>query len=182
MGERTAGDKSTFWSKRRISERYPIALSECSELSDGEPRTIFKKILSSDEFKEAESFVRDILLSQEGAFTQEHLIALRAYLFELFAYELVKRRVNWIDLQEGLGVDIGLRVLSPAETFELMRIVYPEGRVTACHMGLARCIDVVNNPDGILLGVRQDKTTIAGFFEYTLHPSVSPTSSGSKEA
>jgi len=145
MGERTAGDKSTFWSKRRISERYPIALSEFSELSDGEPRTIFKKILSSDEFKEAESFVRDILLSQEGVFTQEHLIALGAYLFELFAYELVKRRVNLLDLQEGLEVDIGLRVLSPSESFELMRIAYPNGRITTAHMGISRCIDSIRD-------------------------------------
>ena len=172
--ERVKAGELTERVSRRDSWRVEIDLP-------GFPKTkrVIKKFKSQETGDIFEDFFGDWIFVEDvkatlgeflkGGSNSESLAKFRqelaAFLFEQYAFRLVKKRLVEIG---GLSGVLGSVVLSPQLTAIVISVARPDLlTAVSCH-GLKRTKHGIRNPDGILLAVGDTKTAICGLCEYSL--------------
>jgi len=152
---------------------FPNASKAILDLHDWETTHIFNDIGRDQQVIQNLHKIRDFLSGKpEQHALSEFRIAVAAYFFEQFAFRFANLRLRVIGI-------IG-KILSPEETFELLRVAFSDNKVCDAHMGLGQSHDGFKNPDGLLVSRQGRETVIRGVCEYTLQPIINPFGIGRK--
>lgn len=185
MTERVDAGSSPETETRSVSLiDYPKTTVAIDALKSQESNRIFLEIFRDSVNIRALEKTREFLGKQPAENKVQYFrSALAGYFFEQFAWRLAELRLPGI-LGKSPESTTSQKVLSPAQTFELLHAAFPENEVCDASMGLGQTLGGFKIPDGLFIECQgrwiNKKTTIQGICEYTLQPIINPFGNGTK--